>query len=45
MRQWGCLVRGGSEKVRSKEVVIVLFGTRELVSKFFRIWILLGSVV
>ena len=36
----GCLVRGGSE-----EVVIVPFGTRELVSKFYGVWMLLESVV
>ena len=35
-----CLVKGGSE-----EVVIVPFGTWELVSKFSGIWMLLGSVI
>jgi len=36
----GCLVRSGSE-----EVVIVLFGTWELVSEFSGVWMLLGIVV
>ena len=35
-----CLVKG-----RSEEVVIVPFGTRELVSKFSGVWMLLESVV
>ena len=35
-----CLVRGVSE-----EVVIVPFGTWELVSEFSVVWMLLGSVV
>ena len=34
------MVRGGSE-----EVVTVPFGTWELVSEFFGVWMLLGSVV
>ena len=34
------LVKGGSE-----EVVIVPFGTWELISKFFGVWMLLGSEV
>ena len=34
VRKWGI-----------EEVVIILFGTWELVSKFFGVWMLLGSVV
>jgi len=40
MKLRGCLVRGGSE-----EVVIVPFGTYELVSKFFGVWMLLESMI